>query len=127
VYRARRLRLKEKREKDRIRIQHKPIGVLKLILDNDSMDVQRIGNISPFGIMIQVKNDVDINTEVGLIYTIENINFEIEGTVKWAKAFREAGTSGKPVGYSQLGIWFSPGNLKENMDFFNILTGPHEH
>ena len=113
--------MKELRKKERTIIQDKPVGNLKLIVEDESTDVQLIGNLSPFGIMIQVKKSVEVNTDVGLFYTIESMNFEILGTVKWTKTHKDE-TADKKSSYYQLGISFWPQNTKENMDFFNILS-----
>ena len=114
--------MKEQREKERIIIKHKPQGDLKLIIEDESKTVQLIGNISPFGIMVQVKKPVDVHMDVGLIYTVKNINFEVLGTVKWARTYHQEGADAA-LSYSQLGISFWPQNMKENMDLFNILSG----
>ena len=114
--------MKEQRKKDRIHIHQKPKGTLKLIIEDETRDVQLIGNISPFGIMVQVKKTVDVNTDVGLFYTIENMNFEILGTVKWVQTYGDEADR-KSI-YCQLGISFWPQNVKENLDFFSVLTTP---
>ena len=112
----------ELRKSHRVSVSIIPEGTLRLILADESIMVQRIGNISPFGIMVQVKRAIDENVEVGLFYTIENMNFEILGTVKWVDIVPDENT-GK-LAFCRLGISFNPRHVKENMDLFNILTPP---
>jgi hypothetical protein len=114
--------LKEQRKSDRTTINLKPPGVLKLIIEDRVKDVQFIGDVSPFGIMVQLRYPVKNDTEVGLIYILDNANLETLGTVRWSRVFNETGEK-DPSTCCQLGISFSPGNLKENLDFFNSLSG----
>lgn len=116
--------MKNQRKHDRISLKRKSPGVMKLILEDKVKDVLYIGDISPFGIMVQANYAVALETEVGLVHTVNNTNLEIAGTVKWFKILEE--TRNKNESRSrvvcELGISFSPHNLQENLDFFNSLA-----
>ena len=113
--------MEEHRKNDRTTINLKPPGVLKLIIEDKVKDVQYVGDVSPFGIMVQLRYPVKNDTEVGLIYILDNTNLETLGTVRWSKVFKETGEEDAST-CCQLGISFSPGNVKENIDFFNSMS-----
>ncbi|MBA3030348.1 MAG: hypothetical protein FP816_16270 [Desulfobacteraceae bacterium] len=111
------------RNHDRVTLKLKPAGVMKLIFEDKAKDIQYIGDISPFGIMVQLNYAITLNTEVSLVHTLNNTNLEIIGTVKWVKVLDESLDKNAPRSktVSLLGICFSPQNVKENLDFFNSL------
>lgn len=117
--------LENLRNHDRVTLKLKPTGVMKLIFEDKAKDIQYIGDLSPFGIMVQLNYAITLNTEVSLVHTLNNTNLEIIGTVKWVKVLDESLDKNAPRSktVSLLGICFSPQNVKENLDFFNSLIG----
>ncbi len=79
----------ELRQAKRTVLSTQPKGEFYLYNHDETYSVDCVQNISAEGISIQLKNFVDISTEVEIQYKHKDINLRVNGTVVWSRKTNE--------------------------------------
>ena len=97
-------------------------GNLYLQVDDETLDIIQLRDVSPFGLGLESSHAVAPGVFASLIYEIERDRFQIDGIVLWAKTLPRQSEDNHFIGHYQLGLKLAPGNVAANLRFYRHVT-----
>ena len=102
-------------------LRHKPKGILQLSTKYRNLDVLQIRDVSPFGLCLLLKYNVDKGARVNLKYIWKGIQIGVTGTVAWRKVITLSGSLPTGAHGCLMGIFFHPGDIDANFALYQAL------
>lgn len=112
----------ERRDMGRLGPAEQLAGTLNLQVDDESLEIIRIRDVSPFGLGLESSHAVAPGVCASLIYEIEDDRLQVEGVILWAKTLPREADDDRMTGRYQLGLKLDPGNVSDNLRFFRRVT-----
>ena len=97
-------------------------GSLYLQVDDETLDIIQLRDVSPFGLGIESSHAVAPGVFASLIYEVGDNRFEVDGIVLWAKTLPRQSEDNRFTGHYQLGLKLAPGNVAANLRFYRHVT-----
>lgn len=108
-------------------LAQQPNGTLQLHIENRCLDVNRMRDISPFGVCLQLKAAVDRGTQVRLTYTYNGNQIEVWGAVVWGKVVKSPYPNPPDAPGWWVGIFLHPSSTDANFALYRaILEGRND-
>lgn len=112
----------EKRNVERIILVQPMKGKLNLYVKKLRLEVRSVWNVSPFGIGLQVDNDIDKGARILLEFQHNTTELHVEGSVIWSAIFEDEPVGGTRAQSYRMGIRLLPENMEVNSQFFRSIT-----
>jgi len=103
-------------------LAQQPQGTLQLHIGNRCLDVDRMRDISPFGVCLQLKAVVDKDAQVQLTYSYNDIQIEVLGTVVWGKAVKSPYPNPLDALGWWVGVYLDPGSTDANFALYRTIA-----
>ncbi len=117
----------DRRNAERVPCLQQLNGRFRLYADEQCYDVRAVGDISPFGVNVELETFLEIDEPVRLTFESENTSISVCGLVMWSVAAdldRKIDPSSRT---KKAGIYFQPQDAEANLEFFNALTKRKDH
>ena len=113
----------ERRRAPREVVTPKPKGKLQLYTAYRYLDVARIRDISPFGVVLQLDVTIDDDALVRLRYTCNDMQIEVSGTAVWRKVVRLPEPNPFAAYGCWVGIFLHPSDIDANFALYQAIMG----
>jgi len=112
----------ERRIAKREVLAQQPKGTLQLHIENRCLDVDRIRDISPFGVNLRLKAAVDKGAQVRLKYSYHGIQIEVLGMVVWKKTVKSPHPNSLDALGWWIGIFLHPSSMDANFALYRTIV-----
>ncbi|MCR4346883.1 MAG: hypothetical protein NUV55_06750 [Sulfuricaulis sp.] len=112
----------ERRIAKREVLVQQPKGTLQLHIENRCLDIDRIRDISPFGVCLKLKAVVDKGAQVRLKYSYHGTQIEVLGTAVWGKAAKSPYPNSLDTLGWWVGIFLHPSSMDANFALYRTIV-----